>query len=282
MLNLRWMRKNFARWVPERLKSRFRARLFGYGSRTVDVGTLSPPDGDEVEAVFGDVRLRAPAVAHEDLRYHLVDNADSIDEMDALLRVARTAGGLLVDVGAARGILSAMFCLARDGNRAVAFEPAPAQARDAANLAGMNGLDDRMQVRPAAVGAASRVLQAAVDAMGLIDFSIPAGADTFEVEMTTLDDEVRRTGTVPDIVKIDVEGFEGDVLLGAQALLRDHKPLLFLEMHLDLLERRGVDSNAIVRMLEGFGYRFERCDGRPLDARAVSASPNAVLRLVAR
>jgi FkbM family methyltransferase len=280
MLNLRWMRANLARWVPEPLKARFRARLFGYGPAPATVGTVRM-EGDGVVAELGGVRLSAPAAAYADLRYHLVDNADSLHEMEAVLRAARDPGGLLMDVGAARGLISTMFCLASPANRAVAYEPSPVQVDDAVRGAEMNGVADRITVRVAAVGAAAATLRGAVDPVGLIDLSPGADAEQFDVEMTTLDAEIDRIG-IPAVVKVDVEGHELEVLRGAGRLLRDHHPLLLLELHLDLLERRGVRPGEIVELLVGHGYRFESVTGRPLSPRAVTGSPNAVLRLVAR
>ena len=281
MLNLRWMRKNLARWVPERLKSRFRPRLFGYRGAPPHPGSVDAGADGTVDASFRGVRLRAPTEAYDDLRYHLVDNRDSVDELDALVRVARERGGTLLDVGAARGLLSALFCLAREGNLAVALEPSPVQVRDAQRLGEMNGLDGRMEVHPVAAGRARAELRGAVDAMGLIDFSPSPGSPSFPVEMTTVDDEVRRIGAAPDVLKIDVEGAELEVLQGARETLAK-RPILFLEIHLDLLDRRGTDPREIVEMLERFGYRMETCTGAPLTPRAVVMSPGAVLRLVAR
>ncbi|MGH9363606.1 MAG: FkbM family methyltransferase, partial [Thermoanaerobaculia bacterium] len=34
-----------------------------------------------------------------------------------------------------------------------------------------------------------------------------------------------------DLLKVDVEGYEGQVLDGAERLLREHRPVLFLELH---------------------------------------------------
>jgi FkbM family methyltransferase len=279
MLSPRWMRTHLSRWVPETLKARFRARLFGYG-RVAAAGSVRV-DGEDVVAELGGVRMRAPAAAYGDLRYHLVDNADSVHEMEAVLRAARDPGGLLLDVGAARGLISAAFCLAGGENRAVAYEPSPVQARDAARIAEMNGMAARMSVRGAAVGSRPATVRGAVDPIGLIDLAPGAGAEQFDVEMTTLDAEVERLG-VPTVVKIDVEGYELEVLRGAARLLRDHRPLLLLEVHMDLLERRGTRPGEVVELLRGHGYRFETCTGRPLPPRAVTGSPKAVLRLVAR
>jgi len=277
MLNPRWMRANLSRWMPEALKRRFRARLFGYGAPSVPPGTVELRDGI-VHAEFRGIQLRAPAAAYDDLRYHLVGNADSIVEMEAVLRAANDPGGMLLDVGAARGVISAMFCLARPGNFAVAYEPARGQALDARELLLMNGVLG-MEVRDAAVGASLAMLQGREDALGLIDLSPPDDAETFAVYVTTLDREIERFG-IPGVVKIDVEGHELEVLRGAPKLLREHRPVILLELHLDMLETRGIRPAEVVDILRAAGYRFETCAGEPLAA--PENSPKAVLRLVAR
>ncbi|HSU15213.1 FkbM family methyltransferase [Longimicrobium sp.] len=281
MLNLRWMRTHLARWVPERVKAPFRARLFGYRGHALEPGKLD--SGAEcVDVSFLGLEFRAPHAAYDDLLYHVADNGDSIEELDAVIRIARETGGTLLDVGAARGLISTVFCLARDGNRAVAMEPSPVQVRDAREMAALNGIERRLEVRQVAAGREPGEARGGVDEMGLIDFSPPRGVQTFAVLITTLDDEVRRMGRAPEVVKIDVEGHELEVLRGARELLA-RKPVLLLELHLDLLDHGGGDgAEALVELLAGHGYHFETSAGQPLSARAVLHSPNAVLRLVAR
>jgi FkbM family methyltransferase len=283
MLNLRWMRKHLARWVPERVKAPYRARLFGYGRPSA---TAAPAvvrvEGGTVRVAFEGIELRAPAAAADDLRYHFVENAASVEEIRGVIRQARATGGLLADVGAMRGLFSAAWILARDGNRAVAYEPSPAVLADLEAVRALNGLGDRLQVHPCALGRAGATVTAGTDAAGLIDFAPAPGAETFQAQVTTLDAEAALRGYVPDAVKVDVEGHELDVLLGAQELLGKRRPLLFLELHLDLLDRRGVDPGAVVELLSGLGYRFFTSAGEPLAARAVTGSPSAVLRFVAR
>ncbi|MFT7157111.1 MAG: FkbM family methyltransferase [Parvicella sp.] len=52
-----------------------------------------------------------------------------------------------------------------------------------------------------------------------------------EVDQTTLDSFSKSNSTVPDIIKIDVEGFEAFVLRGAVDILRNHHPILLIEVH---------------------------------------------------
>jgi FkbM family methyltransferase len=274
------MRRTLARWIPERLKARYRARLFGYGAPPPGAGSVTSARGHLVVS-FDGIELRVPAEAADDVRYHFVENADSVEEIRGLLRAARETGGALMDVGAMRGLFAAAWILARPGNRAVALEPSPAFARDLERLGELNGLGDRLHAVSAAVGRAPGVVRAGVDAMGLIDFAPAPGAASFDVAVTSLDAECARLGA-PDAVKVDVEGDELEVLLGATGLLEARRPPLFLELHLDLLERRGVPAGEIAALLARYGYRFETSAGEPFPAAALGRSPKAVLRVVAR
>ena len=55
------------------------------------------------------------------------------------------------------------------------------------------------------------------------------GADATPV--MTLDGLVQARGLSPAFIKIDVEGFELDVLEGGERTLRDHRPVVFLELN---------------------------------------------------
>jgi hypothetical protein len=102
-----------------------------------------------------------------------------------------------------------------------------------------------------------------------------------DVEMTTVDREMEALGLVPDVIKIDVEGYEHELLRGAQRLLRTRKPVICLELHLDLLERRGISPADLIADLQSHGYHFRSCVGRPLDPFDITDSIHAILRFVA-
>lgn len=57
-----------------------------------------------------------------------------------------------------------------------------------------------------------------------------------------------------DLIKIDVEGYELQVLKGASGILRKHKPTLFVELDDDNLRDQGDSANELVRFLEKRGY----------------------------
>jgi FkbM family methyltransferase len=71
----------------------------------------------------------------------------------------------------------------------------------------------------------------------------------WQISCFTLD---RLVASLPriDLIKIDVEGMEGEVLCGGENVLRKLKPLLYVEN--DRLE----SSEGLIRLMAGFGYRL--------------------------
>jgi hypothetical protein len=55
-------------------------------------------------------------------------------------------------------------------------------------------------------------------------------------------------------IKIDVEGYEYKVLLGAEKMISQNLPALILELQDHTLSRYGDDPNNIFQFLEKFGY----------------------------
>lgn len=76
------------------------------------------------------------------------------------------------------------------------------------------------------------------------------------VPAIALDDFFDRSGILPDVYKIDVEGAEMLVLKGMGRILRDSGPKLLLELHPGTLPRMGTSAGEIVSMLAGLGYRM--------------------------
>lgn len=70
-------------------------------------------------------------------------------------------------------------------------------------------------------------------------------------------------GEIPSrirLAKIDVEGFEMEVLRGMRNVLATSRPLLILEINLQMLYAQGTSPSEIVRFLESFEYRVSRID----------------------
>ncbi len=92
--------------------------------------------------------------------------------------------------------------------------------------------------------------------MGHIDEN---GGD-IEIVAITLDNLIKRGNMrPPDVMKIDVEGSEYEVLIGATGTIEVHHPIIFLATHSPSQHRGCIDF-----LLER-GYRVSSIDERPLE-----------------
>lgn len=165
-------------------------------------------------------------------------------------------GGLVVyDIGAFHGILT-LFFAARCG-QVIAYEPNELNhARLMENIR-LNQLAN-VQVRKFGVGALPGTgrlhYSADMAGGGTLDPRAVAG-NSQRVEITTLDRDIA-AGALPrpDLVKIDIEGWELEALRGARATIHAYHPALFLEMHGETIrEKKRKVSEIVAFLLEG-GY----------------------------
>ena len=75
-----------------------------------------------------------------------------------------------------------------------------------------------------------------------------------DLMVTSLDRYCDDHGVAPDLMKIDVDGYEGKVLRGARNLLRNAPPTILLELHKDEVQRDGILRADVVKMLFDAGY----------------------------
>jgi FkbM family methyltransferase len=133
-----------------------------------------------------------------------------------------------VDVGAHVGNHAIYFSRVLDMHT-IAFEPNPVSFWHLESNIAANGLSGRCRARRAAVGAQAgraHVVPAGETNSGLSTAEPVADGES---ELVTLDDELP-AGRPVDIIKIDVEGAELDVLKGAERTLKEHRPLLYIEI----------------------------------------------------
>jgi FkbM family methyltransferase len=107
--------------------------------------------------------------------------------------------------------------------RVVAFEPNPAARAVLARNVALNALQSRVEIVSSAVGAAAgRVdfFTSGADGMGRAGRPNPklARTDRFAVAVATLDDVAAARGRRPDVVMMDIEGWEVGALQGARSL----------------------------------------------------------------
>ncbi len=167
-------------------------------------------------------------------------------------------GDVIYDVGAHIGTYS-ILALQRSAptGRVVAYEPVALTRDYLLRHLVWNEAGERVVVRPFCCGSNDARLrlyfrEGQVDGdSGLL---AAAGSASVPVEVRCLDGEVAELGLIPTVIKIDVEGWEFEVLKGAEATLLCHHPKLFLSLHPLALGRLGASPEIVQAWVEGHGY----------------------------
>lgn len=166
-------------------------------------------------------------------------------EMRFLLRWLRP-GDTFFDVGANVAPYSMLSTLV-GGVSAIAFEPVSLARQRARDNIRLNGVEQRVELVPCAVGDRDGPVQLTADRWAtnaVVDGDYQGQVE--HVEMIRLDSFVQQR--VPDrlsLVKIDVEGHEAHVLRGAEETVARHRPALIVEYN---------DTQALQRFAAAHGY----------------------------
>lgn len=79
----------------------------------------------------------------------------------------------------------------------------------------------------------------------------------FQIKISTIDEDIPTimNGRELSVIKVDAEGCEPEVLVGAENTIKYHHPTLVLEVNNDALRRRGHSYRDIKDFLEKHNYR---------------------------
>jgi FkbM family methyltransferase len=141
-------------------------------------------------------------------------------------------GMVFYDVGANGGFYSLLGAeLVGPKGRVIAFEPHPQTARCCLAQMVANGLKNVTVVAAAVSDKIGTDKLSDGDYSGIASLKDAAtAARTVTVKTTTLDHEITKR-SIPDVLKIDVEGSEIDALRGAADLISKNKPIFVVEVH---------------------------------------------------
>ena len=159
-------------------------------------------------------------------------------------------GMTIFECGGHNGMDTVLLARWAGSGSVVTFEPLMENvAVIHANL-GLNNVTN-VVVEAAAIGSTEgRVVMKRASSNGSVR---PHGGKGTSVKVDTLDGYCARTGRVPDLIKIDVEGYELSVLAGATETLADH-PALLIEVHCDSLPKYGEDPDTIWKYVDKDSY----------------------------
>ncbi len=219
-----------------------------------------------IHDTLGRLGVRSHVVRAQGARFR-VNTADYIDRCLALFgiwdeaqleRLAALASAhkfdAFLDIGANTGFYSVMFATKRLCPRILAFEPDPGNyARLMANLR-LNDLVNRVEAVPVALGERTGEVTLYQGYKGNLGESTIAAPEqtprdiTHLVRVARFDDLHALAGQIL-MIKIDVEGYEFEVLAGMQRTLRDNACYVQLEHY-------GERLPAIQTIFMAIGYRF--------------------------
>jgi FkbM family methyltransferase len=150
-------------------------------------------------------------------------------ELDWIGKNMLAKGDIVADCGANNGTLSVFFSkkIGASG-KTFAFEPIPANIEDIKENTKLNKIQN-LQLIPKAVGNKSTTIAMLNQSNGMQPMFAGGTKEVqINVAVTTLDEYF--SDFTPTFIKIDVEGFELEVLKGAKRILLSH-PKLAIEVH---------------------------------------------------
>lgn len=235
---------------------------------------LYPCRFDSPRFVSG-LRSRADGMLFELDTRQLIDwcllfHGDYEPHMRQLFKRMLEPGAVAVDVGANIGVHTlTLATLVGDSGHVLAVEPNPViRARLSQNLqrngfrnvgvygCALGAKDDQMPLR---VPTATSEESANPGMASLVALDTPH--DLIAVEVRRLDDLFVETGLERlELIKIDVQGFEMQVLEGAKVLIERFRPVIAFEFEDWAWSKAGCDLSAALRFFKTKGYELHRVD----------------------
>jgi FkbM family methyltransferase len=207
----------------------------------------------------------------------IYDGIHEWEELQFCFRYLRP-GDHFVDVGANVGVFSSLIGTRLPGVRITAVEPYPPIRRDLEGNLALNNLD--VTIVDTAVGAEAGEATFEILERDVLNRLAPQGAVAstsmgIQVVVQTLDEIL--DGSLPALIKIDVEGAELNVLRGARHLLTTDAPVVLFE-HCGHGNSFGVTPADVRSFLAEVGYRIYLLDGHltPWESDELPPVPNVV------
>jgi FkbM family methyltransferase len=178
-------------------------------------------------------------------------------------------GDTCFDIGSNVGIYTLLFSKwAGPDAKIVAFEPNPTTYRALETHVRLNELGNRVTAVNAAVSDVPGMMKMFCSGfdgrsrLGSANEDVAATAVETDVKLVTVDQIADELGLTPDVMKIDVEGFELQVLRGAvRSLERGRgRTRIFAEMHPTMWEGAGTSGAEVRQWLADFGLKIDRIE----------------------
>lgn len=171
------------------------------------------------------------------------------------------ADSIVIDIGANIGLLAMDLARKAHHGMVIAYEPDPDNYARLGQHVSLNGLTNII-ARPFAIGPEETVhkLYQVVESNSGMNRIILQGEDLSrfpykEVRVLPLSKGLEGLPVKKvDVIKIDVEGFEQNVLKGCEDIIRRDRPVLFVELDDDNLLENGGSARSLINYLASLDY----------------------------
>lgn len=198
------------------------------------------PAMSDMMALRPGIILRIDPRSREPFEWFCFRSPEMVNEMDYFMKEADKFASF-VDVGANHGVFSLAFSSKRNGAPVLAIDPSPIAFEILERNRGLNGFTSMRTLNIACGNQAGeiRMIPNWHHLEAVSDEASDEGIVSIKVE--TLDDLCAGHNVWPDLIKIDVEGFELPVIQGGEEALNTAR-LLFLEIHPQRIEELGFSQ----------------------------------------
>ena len=180
-------------------------------------------------------------------------------------------GDVVIDIGANVGqtVLNMAKKVQPDGH-ALGFEPHPVTFEKLKKNIEMNPAIKNISIEKCGIGDTEEIkimhqdFQKNSGGYRIIQQIEQAKNKTTEITTVTLDSylENKFPKKKPDLIKIDVEGYEMNVIRGADITLKKHKPKLYVEVDNKNLSGHGFSSTQLIAHIEKYDYTIINCNSK--------------------
>lgn len=198
--------------------------------------------------------------------------ANGVWELELTQAMMKNAGrgGLLVEVGANLGYFAVLWAAANPANQVIAFEPAPRNLDLFGHSIAINKLGNRIELYPVAAGPALKRAHfdlgpEAQTGWGGVLHDPNLAIAPASVIVVPLDPLLSEAGPIR-VLKIDVEGYDTEVIAGCRWLLAEKRiETIYYEQNRPRMEAIGIEPHRAEALLAEVGYKASLFSGGGTD-----------------
>ncbi len=216
----------------------------------------------------------------ERIRFGSTNRVYEPELLHALVKeISSEENPILFDIGTNIGLISTALLASCPKLKIYGFEPSPIAYKSLSTTIFANRLEDRIELFDAVLGDKNQPVSFSLheekdcSGDGLIDTGRaerPA-EKTITKQMTTLDSWWQDNGRpAVTVIKIDIEGAELLAFRGAENVLREQKPVIYLEIAKENLRVYPYNENDVFAFLDSHGYSVFTHDGKPCTEKNIS------------